>query len=453
MTTPPVDVNALLTTYGRPEVPLVSVAVLDNGKLYTAASPGCTPPTLFQAASISKAISAFAAMTLVRMGILHLDQPVNDKLRSWKLQPAPGLSAAGWAPVTLRHLLCHGGAANVRSFSGYPFGSTPPALLDILNGVLPVNTCPVQLTGPPGVKAVYSGGGYLVLQQLLADILQDVRPEDVPEVKGGVTVANLIAEVVFHPLGMTSAQFTQPVKGTAAPAKADGHDVPGGWRIYPELTAAGVWCTPTDLIRFAAGVQTGAAGTGGAKFPLTAAEGTAMLTQQLPGWGLGVELEGSGSGRWFRHEGSNEGYLCEVCATMSPGGPVVAIMTASDQGFQVLRPLMAAIRTQLKWPDPAACTVGKIPRPPFSYAQIEYLGAATRGNYKMATQTIQLDGTGFNWKLTIPGHSPVSVEPQDEVTLLCPSLGSDITVTRDTKMNATALTFKQSGTTVTAARI
>jgi len=116
MTTPPVDVNALLTTYGRPEVPLVSVAVLDNGKLYTAASPGCTPATLFQAASISKAISAFAAMTLVRMGILHLDQPVNDKLRSWKLQPAPGLSAAGWAPVTLRHLLCHGGAVNVRPF-------------------------------------------------------------------------------------------------------------------------------------------------------------------------------------------------------------------------------------------------------------------------------------------------------------------------------------------------
>jgi CubicO group peptidase (beta-lactamase class C family) len=453
MTTPPVDLNALLITYGRPEVPLVSVAVLDDGKLYTAASPGCTPATLFQAASISKAISAFAAMALVRMGTLHLDQPVNDKLSSWKLQPAPGLSATGWAPVTLRHLLCHGGAVNVRSFPGYPFGSTPPALLDILNGVPPVNTCPVQLTGPPGVTAVYSGGGYLVLQQLLADILQDVRPEDVPEVKGGVTVANLIAGMVFRPLGMTSAQFTQPVKGTAAPAKADGHDVPGGWRIYPELTAAGVWCTPTDLVRFAAGVQTGAAGTGGANFPLTAAEGTAMLTRQLPGWGLGVELEGSGSGRWFRHEGSNEGYLCEVCATVSPGGPVVAIMTASDQGFQVLRPLMAAIRTQLKWPDPAACTVGKIPRRPFSYAQIEYLGAATRGNYKTATQTIQLDGTGFNWKLTIPGHSPLSVEPQDEVTLLCPSLGSDITVTRDTKMNATALTFSQSGTMVTATRI
>jgi hypothetical protein len=127
-------------------------------------------------------------------------------------------------------------------------------------------------------------------------------------------------------------------------------------------------------------------------------------------------------------------------------------MTASDQGFQVLRPLMAAIRTQLKWPDPAACTVGKIPRPPFSYAQIEYLGGVTRGSYKMATQIIQLDGTGFNWKLTIPGHSPLPVEPQDEVTLLCPSLGSDITVTRDARMNATALTFKQSGTTVTATR-
>ena len=44
-----------------------------------------TSETLFQAASISKPVSALAALHLVQEGKLSLDENVNDKLRAWKV--------------------------------------------------------------------------------------------------------------------------------------------------------------------------------------------------------------------------------------------------------------------------------------------------------------------------------------------------------------------------------
>jgi CubicO group peptidase (beta-lactamase class C family) len=76
------------------KIPGVSVAVIDNGKIDWAKGYGIketggndpvTPETLFQAASISKPVTALGTLQLVEKGILDLDSPVNDKLVSWKV--------------------------------------------------------------------------------------------------------------------------------------------------------------------------------------------------------------------------------------------------------------------------------------------------------------------------------------------------------------------------------
>lgn len=87
--------NLLLARYG---VPGASVAVVQDGKIDWARGYGILEQgrpdrvdtsTLFQAASISKPVSAVAALRMVERGELALDEDVNRKLSSWKVPLSP----------------------------------------------------------------------------------------------------------------------------------------------------------------------------------------------------------------------------------------------------------------------------------------------------------------------------------------------------------------------------
>jgi CubicO group peptidase (beta-lactamase class C family) len=102
-------------------VPGVSVAVIDDGKIDWAKGYGVkessgndpvTSETLFQAASISKPVTALGTLRLVDQGILDLDSPINDKLVSWKV-PENELSEK--EKVTLRRLLTHSAGSHACS--------------------------------------------------------------------------------------------------------------------------------------------------------------------------------------------------------------------------------------------------------------------------------------------------------------------------------------------------
>ena len=70
---------------------------------------------------------------------------------------------------------------------------------------------------------------------------------------------------VLAPLGMSRSTFEQPLPAARAaevamPHKPDGSQLEGGPHTYPEMAAAGLWTTPTDLGRYALGVQAAFAG-------------------------------------------------------------------------------------------------------------------------------------------------------------------------------------------------
>jgi CubicO group peptidase (beta-lactamase class C family) len=76
------------------DVPGVSIAVISSGRIEWARGFGVkdtttnqpvTSDTLFQAGSISKPVSAAAALHLVQEGSLNLDENVNARLKSWKV--------------------------------------------------------------------------------------------------------------------------------------------------------------------------------------------------------------------------------------------------------------------------------------------------------------------------------------------------------------------------------
>jgi CubicO group peptidase (beta-lactamase class C family) len=165
------------------KVPGVSVAFFDHGKIIwtraygladTATRKPVTSETLFQAASISKPVSALAALHLVQEGKLSLDENVNDKLRAWKV---PDNQFTAQQKVTVRRILSHRAGITVRGFPRYASGEPIPTVVQILNGEKPANTDPIRVDVVPGAIGRYSGGGYVILPTLMSDVTEKAFPE------------------------------------------------------------------------------------------------------------------------------------------------------------------------------------------------------------------------------------------------------------------------------------
>ena len=156
-------------------VPAVSVAVIHDGAIEWAkgfgvirtGGPPVTPDTLFQAGSISKPVTALEVLRLVQSGRLTLDANVNDYLKTWKV-PANGFTQQH--AVTLRELLSHTAGVTVHGFGGYESGKPVPTLPEVLDGSPPADSPPIRVDQVPGTAWRYSGGGYVITEQVLEDV-------------------------------------------------------------------------------------------------------------------------------------------------------------------------------------------------------------------------------------------------------------------------------------------
>lgn len=329
---PPATVEQLLA---RHKVPAVSVAVIEDGRVSWANAWGtadveeqrkATTATLFQAASISKPVAATAALTLVDDGVLRLDDDVNAKLRTWRVPPF-----AFGEQVTLRRLLSHTAGLTVHGFPGYSPNGAVPAAVQVLEGVPPANTPAVRVDIEPGSEWRYSGGGYVVLQTLLSDVT-------------GKPFPTLMRERVLGPAGMHASTYEQPLPAAARAHAAtayhgDGKAVEGKHHLYPEMAAAGLWTTPSELARWVLALD-----------ELLAPETLkAMFTEEKADFGLGIAVRGRRRSLQVSHGGSNEGYRCTLVYYPRRGEGVV-IMTNSDNGDTLVDPILHAVARRFDWP-------------------------------------------------------------------------------------------------------
>ncbi|MGD9100704.1 MAG: serine hydrolase, partial [Anaerolineae bacterium] len=329
------------------QAPGVSIAVINDqaiewaqgyGVLQAGSAAPITPQTLFQAASISKPVSAMAALHLVQTGQLDLDADVNGALRSWQVPENEHTRAS---PVTLRGLLAHSAGVTVRGFMGYAADKDVPTLLQVLDGEGPANSDPVRVDVVPGSQFRYSGGGYTVMQQLLIDVTGKPFPQ-------------LMKEIVLDKIGMRHSTFEQPLPQAYTAQAASGHrpcaePVAGRWHTYPEMATAGLWTTPSDLARFA--IELLRSRTGQSNKVLSADMTRLMLTPQVADFdGLGLALEDINGSTRFSHPGWNEGFRGFMFAYTGSGQGAV-VMTNVDDGQDLALEILRGIARVYDWPD------------------------------------------------------------------------------------------------------
>lgn len=407
----------------RLHVPGVSIAVIDQGKIEWAKGYGVTevgsnspvtPDTLFQAASISKPVTAFALLRQVGGGGLSLDAPVNDVLKTWKV---PDNEFTAKQNVTLRHLLTHSAGMTVDGFPGYAAGEHVPTLLQVLAGEKPANTPPIRVDTIPGSVWRYSGGGFLVAQLMLTDLTGKAFPD------------SMQAEIL-DPLGMKHSTFQQPLpremmRGAASAHDMNGKVIGGKWHVYPELAAAGLWTTPSDLCRFAIALQRAATGSDQSILSTTLAQ--QMLTPGVGGWGLGIGVsEKTGpddADRFFSHGGGNKGYICMLFAYISRGQGAV-IMTNSDGGNQLVSEILRSLAYVYKWEimKPQAVEVVKVPLAPYCG---EYQGEdASQPAYRVTIK-------GKRLHLTSPEIGDWPLSPLSDTKFIYIEGGSTVTFAKN----------------------
>jgi CubicO group peptidase (beta-lactamase class C family) len=338
--------QAVSAAIERHQVPGASVAIVEGyqiawadgfGRRAASSEDPVQASTRFQAASISKPVTALAVLKLVEQGKLRLDDDVNERLTSWHIPDSP---LAKDRPVTLRRLLSHTAGLTVHGFAGYSADSPCPSLLQVLDGAPPANSKAIRLDVKPGYMFRYSGGGYCVAQQLLIDVTGRPFPD-------------FMKTQVLELLGMEHSTFQQPLPGDLVDQAAFGHRkdksvIPGNYNVYPELAAAGLWTTSSDLAKVVIDLAKSASqGQGKILSQKTAAE---MLTVEKGQYGLGITVQGAGTNLRFGHGGGNEGYRCEMLGYPATGQGLV-IMTNSDTGGAMFGEVVKAAAEAYAWPS------------------------------------------------------------------------------------------------------
>jgi len=299
--------------------PGLAVALVHHGRLAWARGYGLAdratgqPVTLrtrFQAASLSKPVTAWGVLRLVEQGRIGLDEPVVGHLRRWRPPPSPFDTEA----ITVRRLLSHTAGLSVHGVHGQSPEAPLPSIEASLSGAAG-GSFPVELLEAPGRRWLYSGGGYSVLQLLVEELT-------------GRPFAAFTRTQVLGPLGMTASSFRW--RRTAATARPhDRRGAPSPDHCFAEQAAAGLVTTAP-----AAAALPGPNGEPpgrGVLHPAVVRLALSAAPATDGRWGLGYGLGLLPGGDLLAyHEGANLGWRAGLALLPDRRAGIVALANGDD---------------------------------------------------------------------------------------------------------------------------
>src|SRR5262245_17473543 len=241
--------TAIAAFKARLSIPAISVAMVKDNQIIFRRGYGladlenkvpATADTVFRIASVSKSLTATAAMQLVEQGKLDLDAPIQKYVPSFPTKTFP---------ITARQLLAH-----VSGVRGYKSGegehtnryATLTDALEIFKDD--------PLEHEPGTKYTYTTFGYTLLGVAI-------------EGASGMSYPEYLRERVLKPAGMTHTQVDDIY--ALIPNRARGYtprvfgQFNGDWRNMAlmdssyKIPGGGLVSTAEDLARFSIAVQNG----------------------------------------------------------------------------------------------------------------------------------------------------------------------------------------------------
>jgi CubicO group peptidase (beta-lactamase class C family) len=307
--------------------------------------------TVFRIASVTKTMTGIGLMQLRESGRFGLDDPVNEYLKSFRIESPPG-----WPDVTFRHLLTHtAGIGQIPRLSDvvHPaaFGIDEPGSGGVDLAALYRGALRPEI--PAGGKWAYANHGFAVAGQLVQDI-------------SGVPLPEYLRDRVFDPLGMSRTDYlrTDRVAG----------DVGTGYRVrkgqlrpvrdYDRslLGPGAVRSTVSDMATYAEALLRTGAGQEG--LILRQETLTEMWAPQfspdprVPGMGLAFFLHDFDGRRVVGHDGNLPGFASALLlAPDDQAGVVVLTNTARPFGAHLLAE--AILRSELGLPAAGS----RLPRP------------------------------------------------------------------------------------------
>ncbi len=283
-----------------------------------------TEDTVFRIASITKTFTAIAVMQLWEQGLVDLEAPVGNYLRSYELIPAE----VGHRPATSCHLLTHTAGLGELAHPWGAFlpdfgesvkvGEPVPTLADFYRGAL-------RLHAEPGNRFVYNNHGPSTLGQLVEDV-------------SGMPLDRYFRERIFEPLGMTDSDLLR--SEAVAQRLATGYEIRSGGvaevedREMVTAGAASIYSTPRDMARYLVALTRGGSNEHGS---ILSAETLAMMFEpqyrpdpRIPGMGLGFFRIDIGDRIVVGHQGTHPGFHSQIL--LSPDDGVAVIVVTNGAG-------------------------------------------------------------------------------------------------------------------------
>jgi CubicO group peptidase (beta-lactamase class C family) len=312
-------------------IPSISYALVDRDRTLASghvARPGLIPPTessLFRIGSLTKMVTAVAAMQLAGTGQLGLDDDIGNHL-----QIAPG--------ATLRQILSHTSGLTREARTGHYLDDSEPPLAETVRSLA---AFPRKVA--PGIYR-YSNAGFALMGALV-------------EARAGVPYADYLREHIFTPLGMndTAVGFDATSKARIAPAQmwSFSGDTSAPLFNLGGPAAGNVVSTLGDMGRFArAMLRDGLLPRKAMEAPWSVPGGGER------GYGLGFAIDRLDGRRTVGHGGVVYGYASLLTALPDDGLAIVLFGTMDMTNSVLSRIGTYALRLAL-----AERGDGKLPRP------------------------------------------------------------------------------------------
>ncbi|MBC8002344.1 MAG: serine hydrolase [Opitutaceae bacterium] len=330
-------------------VPGLSIALIQDGRLlwrrgFGVRDSGSRQPvdndTVFEAASVSKTVFAYAVMKLCEKAVIDLDAPLTKYAPKPFLEGDPRLDL-----ITARHALSHTtGFQDFRS-----------------------RREPLKIHFPPGTKFLYSGEGYYYLQSVMTQLTGRVNPKECSRYEAGLEVCATdidpyLKRNLLTPFGMNSSGYVWNdtfEKHAAQPHNVEGKSSP---KKKPTATDAaryascgGLHTTPTDYARFLMEVVDPKESDA---FRLGQKSLQEMLRPQVKlddgekidganSWALGWAIQQRKTGNVIVHSGGQAGFRSLAMASVERKSGFIVLTNGDNGGKVFYHPAFEALMNRL----------------------------------------------------------------------------------------------------------